>query len=309
MSAAGQSILDYLKRPVARANINLQEIATIPVLVPSKERQSSLVMELNAARESRNKKREEAAWLIERIDAYVTTALGLESVEVKPPMCFAVRLDQLQGTRIDVPYHQPLGIMSGTLKHGCSSLEDLAEIGANSGPPGAGDDQLVPYVGLPECDETSVREVVMRPYKEVRGRGIVKLGDILFARIEPSVFNRKYVLVETLLGHEYAYTSTEFYVVKALPDRIEQLYLYAMFFSPFLQAQIRGKTTGSSGRRRIDGPLFRRLQIPVPPLDLQKQIAEELVRRRREASRLDSEAEEEWQAAKRRFEAELFITA
>jgi restriction endonuclease S subunit len=50
-SSLGQALLDYFKRPVARANINLEEIGEIPVLVPSKELQSAVIMESHSRRE------------------------------------------------------------------------------------------------------------------------------------------------------------------------------------------------------------------------------------------------------------------
>ncbi len=82
-------------------------------------------------------------------------------------------------------------------------------------------------------------------------------------------------------------------------------YLYAMFLCSFVFAQTKGKTTGSSGRRRLDPEMFASLQIPVPEMSVQKQIAAEVRRRREHARRLRLEAEADWAAAKRRFEAQL----
>jgi restriction endonuclease S subunit len=48
------------------------------------------------------------------------------------------------------------------------------------------------------------------------------------------------------------------------------------------------------------------LVVPVPEIDTQELIAGELSRRRVEARRLRAEAEAEWEAAKRRFEQQLF---
>ena len=143
----------------------------------------------------------------------------------------------------------------------------------------------------------------MRPYEEVKGRSVIRPGDILFARIEPSVFNKKYVLTDDLKGHPYAYTSTEFYVVTPIHSEVNRDYLYTMFFSTFVFAQVKGKTTGSSGRRRIDLAMFAELQIPLPEKRaIQEEIALEVMRRRGEATRLREEGARALEQAKEKIE-------
>ena len=59
-SPIGQAILDYFKRPVARANINLEEIGEIPILIPSLEIQHSVVEQIDRTRLEMRKLRQEA---------------------------------------------------------------------------------------------------------------------------------------------------------------------------------------------------------------------------------------------------------
>lgn len=63
-SCLGQALLDYFKRPVARANINLEEIGEIPVLVPPMPVQNSIVEESHRRREEarRLSAEAEAGW-------------------------------------------------------------------------------------------------------------------------------------------------------------------------------------------------------------------------------------------------------
>jgi len=243
--------------------------------------------------------------LLSGLDEYLLSQLGLVPQTEDNRSVFAVRLAQLHSKRIDATAYQPFYAKGHPPKTPTKSLEEIAEIDKNVAPRPANEKDLVPYVGLPECELTDVREVVMRPFFEVRGRSVIKQGDILFARIEPSVFNKKYVLVDDLKGKDYAYTSTEFYVVRAKPIYVLQEYLYAIFFCSFVFAQVKVKTTGSSGRRRIGLDLFSLLQIPVPNRDLQKSIATEVSHRRSEARRLRAEAASDWAAAKAHFEQEL----
>lgn len=59
-SCIGQALLDYFKRPVARANINLEEIGEIPVLIPSRKLQCTIVSESHRRRKEARRLRAEA---------------------------------------------------------------------------------------------------------------------------------------------------------------------------------------------------------------------------------------------------------
>lgn len=59
-SCIGQAFLDYFKRPVARANINLEEIGEIPVLVPTATLQQQVVAEFHRRRDEARRIRAEA---------------------------------------------------------------------------------------------------------------------------------------------------------------------------------------------------------------------------------------------------------
>lgn len=59
-SSIGQALLDYFKRPVARANINLEEIGDIPLVIPPRDIQEKIVVESHRRREEARRLRAEA---------------------------------------------------------------------------------------------------------------------------------------------------------------------------------------------------------------------------------------------------------
>jgi type I restriction enzyme, S subunit len=286
-------------------NINFSEVKSLQVIVPSLDIQHRMVAELDIARAERDRALAEAEQLLDSFDNYLLSSLGLTLASDKFRQSFAVRLGAIRGRRFDPPAYQPLLSKYQRPSVPLSRLEELAEINSHSIEKPEDDETLVPYVGLPECDQTEVREVVLRPFREVKGRSVIRPGDILFARIEPSIFNKKYVLVEDLKGYDFAYTSTEFYVVTPRAEHAIGEYLYAMFFCSFVYAQTKGMTTGSSGRRRLDPGLFRSLLIPAPEIGKQLLIAEEAVHRRKKARQLHNQAEIVWRDARARFEQQL----
>lgn len=302
---AYSSWVGAIQRPTGQPNINKEEFKSLEIPLPTLDIQRRLVAELDATRAERDRALAEAEQLIVTFDDYLLNKLGLTLPDENTQKAFAVRLDAVRGNRIDPPSYQPILARGATPKVPIKVLSDLAIVNGNSIEKPDDIETLVPYVGLPECDQTEVREVAMRPYREVKGRSVIRPGDILFARIEPSIFNKKYILVDDLKGHEYAYTSTEFYVVSHRPGVSVTEYIYSMLFCSFVYAQSQGKTTGSSGRRRLDPDHFRSLKIPAPELNIQQSIATEAIRRREESRCLRTKAETVWREARERFEQQL----
>ena len=91
--------------------------------------------------------------------------------------------------------------------------------------------------------------------------------------------------------------------------RIQNPNVLAEYLSAYLNSSVglalsnRGVTGGT--RIALDYNLIREIQIPVPPIQTQEQIAAEVRRRRLEARRLRAEAEADWAAAKQQFEEQL----
>ncbi len=152
-------------------------------------------------------------------------------------------------------------------------------------------DEKVPYVGLPETDDGKIIEVLFRPYKEVKGRNYFIKDDVLFARIEPSVFNQKYIYVGDLKENDYAFTSTEFYIVKA-KEEADQKYIFYMLFTDQVFEQIKGKTTGSTGRRRLDKSAFEKTLIPYPNKETRAKVVDILEKAHKQREEKLKQAEE-----------------
>lgn len=305
LSRWGKIQIERLFTGAAQKQLQLNTVGELSIALPPIPKQQRLADEIETARESHQKKLKQAEELLGSLDAWLLETLGLTTPPPNMRKVFAVRLNQLLGHRLDALAHQPFFSKERNTQTQFVPLYKLTLINAHQIDKPEDEGKLVPYIGLPECSQSEIRSVVMRPYREVKGRSVVKQGDILFARIEPSIFNQKYVLAEDLQGHDYAYTSTEFYVVNPIPKLVNLHYLYAMFFCSLVSNQVQGKTTGSSGRRRLDVHSFRNLQIPLPKIEIQRIIAKEMLKRREWARRLRAEAEAEWTAAKARFEAQL----
>jgi len=136
--------------------------------------------------------------------------------------------------------------------------------------------------------------------KDIKANKIVLKGnDLVFARIEPCIYNGKIALIPS--GIKEALGSTELLITRAKPNVLPSFLLWILR-SELIQRQIAGKMTRTTGRRRLPITVFASIQLPKVCLKLQKLIADEATRRRNEAKQLLTEAENIVSEAKARVE-------
>lgn len=265
-------------------SLSQEAIKKIKIPIPPLEIQNKIVQIMDRAYNTKKQKEEEAQKLIDSIDEYILSELDIAVPKIQTKMCFKLTANEITGTL------SPLHYISETSKpQGYLLLKDLANINPSRESKVTQLEDIVPYVGLPETEVPRIKEVLLRPYREVKGRKIIRKGDILFARIEPSVFNKKYIFVDNLFSHDYAFTSTEFIIIEP-KQKINSLYLYYILFSDIVYNQVIGKTTGSTGRRRLDIKVLRNLLLPYPLIGIQNKIANEVKSRMNKADQLSNEA-------------------
>lgn len=132
-SSFGQNQLNKIKRPVARANINLDEVGSIKIPLPPLPTQNKIVAIMQKAYKEKKQKEEEAQKLLDSIDDYVLGELGIKTPEIKNKMCFIVYSNEINGKRIDPKAYleKPKAILSAIKKSKYKSKK-LSEIILNS---------------------------------------------------------------------------------------------------------------------------------------------------------------------------------
>lgn len=308
----GQQILDYLKRPVARANINLEEVGEILVPVPSLEVQRKFVDEMEAAHNERQRKLEEAGDLFKSFDIWLLTQLGLKPPPINNRRAFAVRPGHLQG-RIDPYFYQPRfeKIMQGLAASSfpLRNIGKLCEPPVGGATPTRGDAELYADAGIKflrilnvkpnEIDLTDVKYIRSTVHHGELLRSQLSADDVLMTitgRVGTAAVVTQDILPANINQHIVR--------LRIADDECLPQYLAAYLNSPVgLAVSNRGVTGGT--RIALDYQAIRSIPIPLPPISIQEKIVEELDKRRAASRRLRQEAEMDWEAAKRRFEEQL----
>ncbi|MFK0733040.1 MAG: restriction endonuclease subunit S [Gloeotrichia echinulata GP01] len=137
-------------------------------------------------------------------------------------------------------------------------------------------DQIFEYIDLREVDDIyghilTFRAIKGSAIKSTKHR--FQKHDILFAKIMPSLANKKIALVTQDLTNAVA--STEFIVLRKKPEaEINLYYLFRALRSDHFTRQATANVTGATGRQRINPSKLLELKVIVPPEELQNTIGD-----------------------------------
>lgn len=203
------------------------------------------------------------------------------SIEVRLAAPLVVTVDEEQAAGIDTIdagaiftafLHQQVGEFEER------PLGDFVEVVSASVNPRAAAHRgtVFEYVDLREIDDISGQILTFRIAKgEQIGstKHRFRRGDILFAKIMPSLANKKIALVTQDVSNAIA--STEFIVLRKKADaEINLYYLFRALRSDHFTRQAVANVTGATGRQRVDPSQLLEYRIVYAPPELQDRVGD-----------------------------------
>jgi len=285
-----------------RPNTSKPDVEALSIPLPRLTVQREMVREMEAARESRRRKLEQADALLSGLDTFLLDHLGLTVPDSDNRLTYAFLLSEIQGSKqIGADYFHPerinaiRAVQTAMNVKQATRLEDIADFQREF----ATKYEPEQYLGLAGV-QSQTGELAETSDEPGKGQAsIFKENDVLFARLRP-------YLNKVWRAERNGVCSTEFHVIRIkegvsdlLPD-----YLAAVLRSSVVVAQTKHMMTGNTHPRLANEDVVD-LLIPIPEEHIQREIVDELRRRRMEARRLREEAAREWEAAKACFEARL----
>jgi type I restriction enzyme S subunit len=112
----------------------------------------------------------------------------------------------------------------------------------------------------------------LKPYEEIK-KGYTKFekNSVLVAKITPCTENNKTAIMNKING---GFATTEIYPIQALEENLNPEYLLFYLRSPEVREILTSNMIGATGRQRVPSETIKKLSLPVPPLNIQKNIAE-----------------------------------
>ena len=297
LSPFGQAYLEYLKRPVARANINLQEIGEIGIPDLSIKQQKEFASVVFSARNKKDNRLKQAEELLSSLSEYVLDRLGLSFDIPNKKIIYATKHADID-SRIDAEYYHSermsaLHSMKSNKEISARKLSDVVSFHrdvVNS----TNNENCLGLAGV----ESQTGELSGIKEYAVGQAYVYKKGDILYGRLRP-------YLNKVIVAEYGGICSTEFHVMRVLDTAtLIPEYVATILRSDLILSQTKHMMTGNT-HPRISNEDVQNLYIPVPDITVQQEIVDELQKRRLKARQLKTEAEQEWQEAKEQFEKEL----
>lgn len=299
LSPFGQAYLEYLKRPVARANINLQEIGEIGIPCLSIQQQRNFANTVFSARNKKAHKIRQAEEILSSMNAYIFDVLKLSKINYDERIFCAVTLSNVveDGT-FNVGYYHPermaaINSLKSNIAIPTHKLSDIVTFHRDI----VNSADRTDYLGLAGVESQTGE--LSGVQEEAAGQAFsYEEDDILYGRLRP-------YLNKVLLAENKGVCSTEFHVMRVINTEVLlPEYIASILRSDLILSQTKHMMTGNT-HPRISNDDVRNLYIPIPALSVQKTIVAELRKRRNEARSLKFQAEQEWREARMQFEKEL----
>ena len=147
------------------------------------------------------------------------------------------------------------------------------------------DDTSVSFVPMAAVGAAngSIDASTVRPYAEVKkGYTHFRENDVLFAKVTPCMENGKMAVARNL-KNGIGFGSTEFHVLRPR-EGVDPHYVYHFISSQTFRKEAARHMTGAVGLRRVPTAFLESAEIPLPTLDVQREIVAEL---EKQFSRLD----------------------
>ena len=296
--------------------ISQTALKSIRVVLPPPEIQNNIAEIMQSAYTTKKRKDQKADALLDSIDDYLLTELGIEMPAVEKQMCFVVYANETIGRRIGARFHHRYFLRLRERLHNSSfpvkNLGDLTSLSYRylncygfsfyDFP----SDTRVPFLQVGDINATGISDenliFIENEISEKYPKTILESGDLIFSV-------RGTIGKVAIVTREFENSNINPNLIRlSLDDRVNPQYVEIVLNSKIGQEQINRLISGGV-QPTITKPDILSLEIPLPLLEIQEQISEEALRLRSEATRLRQEADTIVEAAKEEIVSILLAQA
>lgn len=299
-----------VQRPSGQPNINKEEFKSFQILVPNKDKQNALITIMDVAEQKREEAIQYANETLNLARKRLLSEIGVIFSDYTPSMYSYSKLGEIREIGLYCNPHSAYlnEVFSKLQSSHCyaGALENYLDVNPAIKKDGLSDSSLVSFVPMPAVTEKTNQVIYeQREYKDVKnGFTPFQRGDLLWAKITPCMQNGKSFLSDTM-PTEFGFGSTEFHVLRPKSDKIYMPFLWVLLSDEHILEAAKGMFSGSAGQQRVSDTFLRKMPAVLPPLDVQKALADEAFVAMEKAKQVTKAAEQEWSEAKAQFEKEL----
>lgn len=295
-------------------DLHLENIAQTQIILPDIDTQVQLAVKFELKLEERNEKLRQADDLLSGIESYLLDQLDLSFDNSEHVLCYAHKYAAIR-TRIDADFYSPRfthfreqiensKYTPVTVGDICESMVSGFAAGKQDQADELPDDKRVPHLrpfSITKYGELSFETQKYVPISRLKASNYCAPGEILFNNTNSPELVGKSTVFDT----EIPCACSNHITRLALKDGVNPYYV-AAFFNVLLNIGFwKLLCTNFNNQAGINIDTLKAVKIPLPNIEIQNSIANEILRRKRRATELKTEAERDWQAARVQFETEL----
>lgn len=137
--------------------------------------------------------------------------------------------------------------------------------------------QKVSFLGMASVSEQGqILEQETRVLSETKkGFTYFERNDVLLAKITPCFENGKAAYIDKL-EYQIGYGSTEFHVLRAVPELLDPKYLFYLIWNDHFRFVGKHSMKGAAGQKRVSADFLKNFKIPIPfPEEPEKSLVEQ----------------------------------
>ena len=290
------------------------EIKRICIPIVSQEKQVSMAATINEALKIRNQKIIESNKLLASVSNIVLNKLGLIFDTSKAKTSYAVSLANIDG-RIDADYYSPkFSFFRKQIEDSRFDVVSVGEISQNvvtgfaAGKQDQADDlpeeQRVPHLrpfSITTEGELSFETKKYVPISSLKESDYCKKNEVVFNNTNsPELVGKT-----TVFDSDVLCAASNHMTRITVKDGVNPYYISAFFNVLLSIGYWKLLCTNFNNQAGVNIETIKNVRIPLPPKELQDEIAMEIMQRRGKVNTLRKEAECDWKKAKKKFEEEL----
>lgn len=281
--------------------ITPEELRKLIIPIPPLETQKLIVQVMNSAYKSKKQKESSAQQLLDSINDYVLGELGIKLPEFKDKIGYVVNSEEVQNKRVDPYYYQPkFEEIEKAIKNGKFEVKELEntleyykkgiEVGSN-----AYVDEGIPFIRVADIDDYKIEYKNLD--KKIKSEFYEKLKEYQPQKDE-LLFSKDGSVGFCVIVNENKDSIISGGILRLkIKKGINNFYIKTILSSKFFKILTERESIGSI-IKHLTPEVFLALKIPLPPLEIQNKIAEEVRRRMQNAEQLQKEAKEELEKVK-----------
>jgi restriction endonuclease S subunit len=210
----------------------------------------------------------------------------------------------ISGSRLDAPSNWKI-LSLKSRKYELAKFKNIVFINPRTNLPSTGS-MPVTFVPMDAISHVNgeIAEYRTRTISESKGFTIFQENDILWAKITPSMENGKAAIAKNL-ENGYGFGSTEFHVFRIRQNNVDANFLYLLLRLKIVRQFAQLFFSGSAGQQRVDEGFFKKLEIPLPPVDAQLEISKRIFELKNRSKEMLMNAETELRKTYEEIENEI----